>query len=83
MSVLRSEHKKEFQKFVKNMKWFQSNYEKLRQLYAGQYVAVNDGKVVMHGEDARALVKELRGEYKDIGAFVIEFVSKEKIELIL
>jgi len=83
MSVLKTEYKKEFQTFVKNMRWFQSNYEKLRRLYAGQYVAVNDGKVVTHGDDARALIEKLRGEYGDIGAFVIEFVSKEKIELIL
>jgi len=83
MSVLVTEQKKEFERFEKNMKWFQDNYEKLRESYAGQYVAVNDNNVVMHGENAKALIKKLREKYGNIGAFVIEFVSKEKIELIL
>lgn len=83
MPILLNQQKSEFRKFEKNMKWFQDNYEELRVLYAGQYVAVNDGKVVMHGEDARALIKKLRAEFGDIGAFVIEFVSKEKVEFIL
>ena len=65
------------------MKWFQKNYEKLRERYAGQYVAVNESKVVMHDENAKALIKKLRDRYRDIGPFVVEFVSKEKIELIL
>lgn len=83
MSVLVTEQKKEFERFEKNMKWFQDNYEKLRESHAGQYVAVNDNNVVMHGENAKALIKKLREKYGNIGAFVIEFVSKEKIELIL
>jgi len=83
MPVLVSKQKKEFSRFEKNMKWFQNNYEKLREFYAGEYVAVNDGKVVMHNKDARALINSLRDEYEAIGAFVIEFVSKEKLELIL
>lgn len=81
--VLIDKQKKEFQKFEKNMKWFQNNYEKLRDQYAGEYVAVNDGKVVLHDENARALITKLRKKHEDLGAFVIEFVSKEKIELIL
>jgi len=83
MPVLVSKHKKELREFEKNMKWFQSNYEKLRESYAGEYVAVNNGEVVIHDKDARALIKRLRKQYEDIGAFVIEFVSKEKFELIL
>jgi hypothetical protein len=83
MSVLLSKHKKELRKFDKNMKWFQSNYEKLRETYAGEYIAVNNGEVVSHDKDVRTLVMQLREQHKDIGAFVIEFVSKEKFELIL
>lgn len=83
MSILIERQKEEFRAFEKNMKWFQDNYEKLREQYAGQYVAINKGKVVMHGENAKALIEKLREEYGDIGAFVVEFVSKEKIELIL
>jgi len=83
MSVLMSAQKKEFREFEKNMKWFQKNYERLRELYSGQYVAVKDDAVVKANEDVRVLIKELREEHKDLGAFVVEYVSKEKIELIL
>jgi hypothetical protein len=78
-----SAQKKEFREFEKNMKWFQKNYERLRELYSGQYVAVKDDAVVKANEDVRVLIKELREEHKDLGAFVVEYVSKEKIELIL
>ena len=83
MSVLMSAQKKEFREFEKNMKWFQKNYERLRELYSGQYVAVKDDAIVKANEDVRVLIKELREEHKDLGAFVVEYVSKEKIELIL
>ena len=83
MPILVSKQKKEFSRFEKNMKWFQKNYEKLRELYSGEYVAVDNNEVLMHNEDARTLINLLREKYEDIGAFVIEFVSKEKFELIL
>ena len=83
MPILLRQHKEELRQFERNMKWFQENYEKLRQSYAGEYVAINNEKVVGHNKDVRLLIKHLRDKYGDIGAFVIEFVSKEKYELIL
>ena len=83
MPVLTSEQKADFRRFEKNMKWFQSNYEKLRCEYAGEYVAVNRDRIAAHDKDARALIKRLREQYEDIGVFVIEFVSEDKMELIL
>ena len=83
MPILVGKQKAELQAFERNTKWFQENYEKLRKQFAGEYVAVNEGKVVSHDKDARVLIKELRKQYGDIGAFVVEFVSKSKMELIL
>lgn len=83
MPVLMHKHKEEFKKFESNMKWFQDNYEKLKEQYAGEYVAVYDDRVIARGKDARGLINQLRKTYSDLGAFVVEFVSKEKMELIL
>jgi hypothetical protein len=83
MSILMSRQKKEFRVFEKNTKWFQDNYEKLREQFSGEYVAVNNSQVVMHDKDARTLINKLRQQYDDVGVFVVEFVSKEKVELIL
>ena len=83
MSILLSRQKKDFKAFEKNMKWFQDNYEKLREQFSGEYVAVNNGQVVMHDKDARTLISRLRQQCEDVGVFVVEFVSKEKVELIL
>jgi hypothetical protein len=83
MSVLVGQQKKEFRTFEKNMKWFQDNYEKLGERFSGEYVAVNSSQVVMHGKDARILINKLRQQCEDIGVFVVEFVSEEKVELIL
>jgi Ribonuclease G/E len=83
MPILLKEQKEEFKRFQKNLQWFQESYEDLRSQYAGEYVVVDDNKVVLHGKNARDLIEELRKTHADIGAFVIEFVSKEKMELIL
>jgi hypothetical protein len=83
MSVLVAQQKQEFRRFENNMKWFHDNYAKLKKEYAGEYVAVDAGKVLMHGNDARLLIKTLKEKHKDIRPIVIEFVSKRKMELIL
>ena len=81
--VLIKSQKEELKKFEENLKWFQDNYDDLKKKFAGEYVVVNDGKVVLHGKDAKELIEKLRAKYGDIGSFVIEYVSKEKIELML
>ena len=83
MSILLSRQKQDFHRFETNTKWFQDNYEKLKKEYAGEYVAVDEGKVLMHDKDARALIKALKQKYKNLEPIVIEFVTKEKMELIL
>jgi hypothetical protein len=83
MSILLGRQRKDFKAFEKNMKWFQDNYEKLREQFSGEYVAVNNSQVVMHDKDARTLISRLRQQCEDVGVFVVEFVSKEKVELIL
>jgi hypothetical protein len=83
VSILLSQQKKDFHRFEANIKWFQDNYKMLKKEYAGEYVAIDEKKVLMHDKDARTLIKALREQYKDIGPIVIEFVTKEKMELIL
>ncbi|MHC3129733.1 MAG: hypothetical protein IBV52_06625 [Candidatus Bathyarchaeota archaeon] len=83
MPVLLNRQKQEFQKFEKNMKWFHKNYDRLRGQYAGEYVAVNEERVVMHNRDAETMIRQLQERFGDVGAFVIEFVTNGKFDLIL
>lgn len=83
MSVLLAQQKEEFRRFETNMKWFQDNYKKLKKEYAGEYVAVDCGKVVMHDKNARTLIKALKEKHEDVRPMVIEYVSKQRMELIL
>jgi len=81
--VLLNRQKQEFQKFEKNMKWFHKNYDSLRGKYAGEYVAVNEERVVIHNRDAETMIRQLQERFGDIGAFVIEFVTNGKFDPIL
>jgi hypothetical protein len=55
----------------------------LKKEYAGEYVAVDCGKVVMHDKNARTLIEALKKKYKDIKPMVVEYISKQRMELSL
>jgi uncharacterized protein involved in tellurium resistance len=83
VSVLLAHQKDEFHRFETNMKWFQDNYKKLKKEYAGEYVAVDCGKVLMHNKNARTLIEALKEKYKDVRPMVVEYISRQRMELIL
>lgn len=82
-TILVPKEKKRFRAFEDNMTWFQDNYEGLKQKYAGEYIAVNNGEVIDHDKNPVLLIKRLREKYSDLAIFAIEHVSDNNIELIL
>ncbi len=83
MQVLTKERKEQFKRFEKNVEWFQSHYEDLKKQYKDEYVAIDNQRVLGHNSDIEQLTEEMRREHRDLGAFVIEYLTDKKLQLIL
>jgi hypothetical protein len=77
------ERKEQFKRFDKNVEWFQSHYDVLKKQYKNEYVAIDNKKVLGHDPDIERLIEKMRREYTDLGAFVIEYLTDKKLQLIL
>ena len=83
MQVVARERKDQFKRFDKNVEWFQSHYEELKRRYRNEYVAVDNEKVLGHDSDLERLIEKMRRNHGDLGAFVIEYLTNKKLQLIL
>jgi hypothetical protein len=64
--------------------WLDQHYDKFKEQYPDQFVAVYGKTIVDHGKNLEALMKRLRKKYgKETGDIVVEFVPKEEEILIL
>jgi hypothetical protein len=66
----------------KNWSWFMEHYEELVERFDGEFVAIYQQKVVDHDKNLRSLMKRIRKKYP-LSRVLVEFVSKEKLALIL
>ena len=70
--------------FELDMKWLSQHYDRLKEQYPDQYVAVLDHKVVDHDDSLKSLVARLDQKYQaNSGRIAIKYVTPKKIELIL
>ena len=61
------------EKFNKNFQWFRDHYKDLHTKYKGEYVAINDCKVIDHDIDyGRLITKRLKQRFGDLSTFFIE-----------
>jgi len=66
----------------KNWSWFMEQYEELAERFDGEFVAIYQQRVVDHDKNLRSLMKRIRKKYP-LSRVLVEFVSKEKLALIL
>jgi len=70
--------------FERDMKWLSQYYDKLKEQYPDQYVAVLGHRVVDHDKDLKSLVARLNQKYQaDSSRIAIKYVTPKKVELIL
>jgi len=70
--------------FELDVKWLSQHYDKLKEQYPDQYVAVLAHRVVDHDNDLKSLVARLDEKYQeDSGRIAIKYVTPKKVELIL
>lgn len=70
--------------FELDMKWLSQHYDRLKEQYPDQYVAVRAYKVVDHDNDLKTLVARLSEKYQtNSGRIAIKYVTPKEVELIL
>lgn len=57
-----------------DLEWFQHNYHELKKQYKGEYVAIEDEKVIAHDEDLEKVLMDLKG--KDMSKILIEHINE-------
>lgn len=65
-----------------NRKWFEENYHALVEKFDGRFVAVYNQRVVESDHDLDKLLERVESDLP-LGRVSIEYVSKDKIQLIL
>lgn len=65
-----------------NRKWFEENYHALVEKFDGMFVAVHNQNVVDSDRDLDRLIERVEAGFP-LERVSIEYVSKEKIQLIL
>ena len=64
--------------------WIWENYDRLKEQYPHEFVAVRDRTVVDHDKDIEPLGKRLRARYPDeAGHIAVEYITPEEAEMIL
>jgi len=79
---MKSEYLTIFDEQELNWEWFKKNYSRFVSRFNGEYVAVFERRVVGHDADLGRLVKRVRGKFP-FDRVLVEFVSKEKVVLVL
>jgi len=67
----------------KEGEWLQSKYNELRYKFGDQFVAVKDEKIIANGKDIKNVIEKVKKAGEDPALTLIEFIFKNKVELIL
>lgn len=71
-----------FEEQERNREWFEKNYNKLINVYDGKFIAIHKQRIIASHEDVGRLMEEIESKYP-LDRISIEYVSKEKLQLIL
>ena len=71
-----------FEEHERNREWFEKNYDALVDIYDGKFIAIYKQAVIDSDEDVGRLVENVEKKYP-LDSVSIQYVSKEKLQLIL
>ena len=71
-----------FEEHERNREWFEKNYDELVKIYDGKFIAIYKQEVIDSHEDVGRLVEKIEKKHS-LDSVSIEYVSKEKLQLIL
>lgn len=72
------------QKFKRNLSRFRANYDKIKEQYKGEHVAIQDEQIVDSDIDYHNLLQKIRNKhYRNAGSFLIEYVKDREFGYVL
>ena len=72
-----------FCRMQNDFRWILANKEKLRQVYANKYIAVENQTVRFTGDTIEEILSKIEDKNEQIDDFLIEFIGKQQANLIL
>ena len=86
-SELTEEETKRFSMLFKacreDREWIDKHYDKLKEKYHGQYVAVSHQVVVGANKKRKQLINGLKKQFGDIGGITIEYIGERPLKLLM
>jgi Family of unknown function (DUF5678) len=73
-----SEEYDELKKFKKNVQWFNNNYDTLKQGYKGEFVVVDNGRVIDHDTDVYTLSNRIKAKYGGKKSMHVDLVRNKE-----
>jgi hypothetical protein len=78
------EYKEKFKKYDEDWVWLAKNFDTLKYEYPNEWVAAFHKEIFDHDENLDVLMKRLEEKFHDdLRLVAVEYVSPEKIEMIL
>jgi len=65
-----------------NDAFVRKEYTELQKLYAGEYIAVDNGKVIAHSKNMKALSGILKSNNVEIATVLVQFIPKKGVETV-
>ena len=70
-------------KMAMNGAWMTESYDRIRQDYLNEFIAVKDRMVISHNKSLDLLLAELRSKKEQLDEILIEFVHGDDFKFIL
>lgn len=82
-SLDKEEIMEDIERARQNRLWLTNSVDKLRERFANLYIAVDQGEVIGHHKDMKALVSILREKYENITFIAIEYVPEKEYIIVI
>lgn len=84
MPNIHEEYKEKFKKYDEDWIWVAKNFDTLKYEYPNEWIAAFHKKIFDHDKDLDQLMKRITKKFHDeAGLVAVEYVSPEKVEMIL
>jgi len=65
-----------------NDAFVRKEYTELQKLYAGEYIAVDNGKVIAHSKNVKTLSDILKFNDVELATVLVQFIPKRGVEIV-
>ena len=81
--VLERDDIKRIKKYEMNVRSLMSRYDELRRKYGDSHIAMQNNEIIDSDKDLRKLQSRLKRSGKPVSSFIIQYIYKERPQIIL